>query len=93
METSTQRRKSKAIKHNWAIELQSVLCAKTREPQGKGWLTTEQFSELLGISIGTGLKYLRRGLASGHIERFDGTSKSPVGVRIQTWYRPVQKRK
>ena len=82
------RAKSKLITPNWAHELRSVLCTKTREPKGEGWQTTEQFRNLLGISTGTALRYLRRGIASGHLEMFRGTAISPAGIRIQTWYRP-----
>jgi hypothetical protein len=85
-----QRRKSKATHLNWAVELREVLTAKTREPKGDGWMTTEEFAESLKIAIGTAHQYLRRGLASGHLERFTGTANSAAGIRLQTWHRPVQ---
>jgi len=81
--------KSKPITANWAHELRSVLCAKTREPKGDGWMTTEQFADTLGISIGTAQIYLRRGLASGYLEKFIGTAISAAGIKKQTWHRPV----
>jgi hypothetical protein len=84
------RQKSKPTTPNWAVELRSLLSAKTREPKGDGWMTTEEFAESLKISIGTAHQYLRRGLASGHLERFAGTAISSAGIRIQTWHRPVQ---
>jgi len=86
------RQKSKATTPNWAVELREVLNAKTREPKGEGWMTTEQFAASLQIAIGTAHQYLRRGLASGHLERFTGTAISSAGIRIQTWHRPVAKK-
>lgn len=85
------RQKSKPITPNWAVELRDVLSAKTRQPKGEGWMTTEEFAESLEIAIGTAHKYLRRGLASGHLEKFTGTAISPAGIRIQTWHRPKTK--
>jgi hypothetical protein len=84
------RQKSKPTTLNWAVELRSLLSAKTREPKGDGWMTTEEFAESLKIAIGTAHQYLRRGLASGHLERFTGTANSAAGIRLQTWHRPVQ---
>ena len=86
------RAKSKSTAPNWAIELRSVLSAKTRQPKGDGWMTTEQFCEVLDISRGTALQYLRRGMESGRIEIYRGTAVSPAGIRIQTWYRPTTKK-
>lgn len=83
------RQKSKPSQLNWAHELREVLTAKTREPKGEGWMTTEEFAASLEIAVGTAHKYLRRGLASGHLEKFTGTAISPAGIRIQTWHRPV----
>ena len=85
-----QPRKSKPTTPNWAVELRSLLSAKTREPKGDGWMTTEEFTESLKISTGTAHKYLRRGLALGHLEKFTGTANSAAGIRLQTWHRPVQ---
>lgn len=86
------RQKSKPTAPNWAIELRSVLSAKTRQPKGEGWMTTEQFCDVLDISRGTALQYLRRGMESGQIELYRGTAVSPAGIRIQTWYRPITKK-
>ena len=86
------RQKSKPITPNWAVELRDVLSAKTRQPKGDGWMTTEQFCEVLDISRGTALQYLRRGMESGRIEIYRGTAVSPAGIRIQTWYRPTTKK-
>jgi hypothetical protein len=52
-------------------------------------MTTEQFCDVLDISRGTALQYLRRGMESGHIELYRGTAISSAGIRIQSWYRPV----
>jgi hypothetical protein len=87
------RQKSKPITPNWVEELSSALAAKPREPKGDGWLTAEQFSETLGVSSGTGYKYLKRGLDSGCLEKFKGTWKSAGGIRVQHWYRPVMVKK
>jgi hypothetical protein len=86
------RQKSKLTTPNWAVELRSVLSAKTREPKGNDWMTAEQFCITLGIAHGTALKYLRRGIESGHLEMFRGTAVSAAGIRIQTWYRPITKK-
>jgi hypothetical protein len=86
------RAKSKSTAPNWAHELREVLSAKTREPKGEGWMTTEDFAESLEIAIGTAHKYLRRGLASGHLEKFTGTAISTAGIRIQTWHRAITKK-
>ena len=86
------RQKSKPIAPNWAIELRDVLSAKTRQPKGEGWLTTVQFCDVLDISRGTALQYLRRGMESGRIEMYRGTAVSPAGIRIMTWYRPITKK-
>jgi len=86
------RQKSKPTAPNWAVELRSVLSAKTREPKGDNWMTTEQFCTTLKIAKGTALQYLRRGIKSGHLEMFRGTAISPAGIRIQTWYRPITKK-
>ena len=83
------RAKSKPITPNWAVELREVLSAKCREPKGEGWMTRQQFCDALDITSGTALKYLRRGMESGHIEMYRGTAISSAGIRIQTWYRPV----
>lgn len=83
------RQKSKPSSPDWAHQLRDVLTAKTREPKGEGWMTTEEFAASLEIAVGTAHKYLRRGLASGHLEKFTGTAISPAGIRIQTWHRPV----
>ena len=83
--------KSKVTPPNWALELRSVLAAKTREPQGDGWMTTLQFQETLGCAHGTALSYLKRGIALGKLERFRGSAMSGAGIRIQTWYRPTKK--
>jgi hypothetical protein len=88
-----QPRKSKPTTPNWAVELREVLTAKTREPKGDGWMTTEEFAESLKIATGTAHKYLRRGLISGHLEKFSGTANSAAGIRIQTWHRPVQRKR
>jgi prophage antirepressor-like protein len=85
------RQKSKPSPLNWAHELREVLSAKTRQPKGEGWMTAEQFCEVLDISRGTALQYLRRGMESGHIEMYRGTAISSAGIRIQTWYRPKTK--
>jgi hypothetical protein len=53
-------------------------------------MTTEEFAESLKIATGTAHKYLRRGLALGHLQKFTGTANSAAGIRIQTWHRPVQ---
>jgi hypothetical protein len=74
------------------VELRSVLAAKTREPKGDNWMTTEQFCTTLKIAKGTALQYLRRGIKSGHLEMFRGTAVSAAGIRIQTWYRPITKK-
>jgi hypothetical protein len=87
------RQKSKPSPLNWAHELREVLTAKTREPKGENWMTAEQFCTSLDIARGTALKYLRRGMASGHIEMYRGTAVSSAGIRIQTWYRPVMVKK
>jgi hypothetical protein len=87
------RQKSKPILPNWAVELRSVLSVKTRQPKGDGWMTTEQFCDVLDISRGTALQYLRRGMESGHIELYRGTAISSAGIRIQSWYRPVMVKK
>lgn len=84
--------KSKPIAPNWAIELRSVLAAKTREPKGDGWMTSLQFQETLGCAHGTALSYLKRGIALGKLERFRGSAMSGAGIRIQTWYRPITKK-
>ena len=84
------RQKSKPTTPNWAVELRSLLSAKTREPKGDGWMTTEEFAKSLKIATGTAHKYLRRGLALGHLQKFTGTANSAAGIRIQTWHRPVQ---
>jgi hypothetical protein len=55
-------------------------------------MTTEQFCITLGIARGTALQYLRRGIKAGHLEMFRGTAVSPAGIRIQTWYRPTNKK-
>jgi hypothetical protein len=34
---------------------------------------------------------LRRGIRDGHLEMFRGTAISSAGIRIQTWYRPIDK--
>ena len=86
------RQKLKLIAPNWAIELRSVLSAKTRQPKGDGWMTTEQFCNVLDISRGTALQYLRRGMESKRIEMYRGTAVSPAGIRVQTWYRPITKK-
>jgi len=83
--------KSKVIPPNWALELRSVLSAKTREPKGDGWMTAEQFCITLNIARTTALTYLRRGIRDGHLEMFRGTAISSAGIRIQTWYRPIDK--
>jgi hypothetical protein len=85
------RQKSKPITPNWAVELRDVLSAKTRQPKGEGWMTAEQFCEVLNISRGTALQYLRRGMDAGRIEMYRGTAVSSAGIRIQTWYRPKTK--
>ena len=85
------RAKSKPITPNWAVELRDVLSAKTRQPKGEGWMTAEQFCEVLNISRGTALQYLRRGMDAGRIEMYRGTAVSSAGIRIQTWYRPKTK--
>jgi hypothetical protein len=85
--------KLKPTPPNWVQELSSALAAKPREPKGDGWLTAEQFSENLGVSSGTGYKYLKRGLDSGCLEKFKGTWKSAGGIRVQHWYRPVMVKK
>ena len=87
------RAKSKPITPNWAVELRSVMTAKTRQPKGEGWMTTDQICESLDISRGTALQYLRRGMESGHIEMYRGTAISSAGIRIQSWYRPVMVKK
>jgi hypothetical protein len=74
------------------VELRSVLAAKTREPKGDHWMTTEQFCTTLKIAKGTALQYLRRGIKSGHLEMFRGTAVSAAGIRIQSWYRPITKK-
>jgi hypothetical protein len=86
------RQKSKPTAPNWAVELRSVLSAKTREPKGDDWMTAEQFCITLGIAKGTALQYLRRGIKSGHLEMFRGTAVSGAGIRIQSWYRPITKK-
>jgi hypothetical protein len=86
------RQKSKPTAPNWAVELRSVLSAKTREPKGDDWMTAEQFCITLGIAKGTALQYLRRGIKSGHLEMFRGTAVSAAGIRIQSWYRPITKK-
>ena len=86
------RQKLKFIAPNWAVELRDVLSAKTRQPKGDGWMTTEQFCDVLDISRGTALQYLRRGMESGRIEIYRGTAVSPAGIRIQTWYRTTTKK-
>jgi hypothetical protein len=86
------RQKSKLTTPNWAVELRSVLSAKTREPKGDHWMTAEQFCITLGIAKGTALQYLRRGIKSGHLEMFRGTAVSAAGIRIQSWYRPITKK-
>lgn len=83
------RQKSKPITPNWAIELRSAMTAKTRQPKGEGWLTTDQICDALDISRGTALQYLRRGMDSGRIEMYRGTANSSAGIRVQTWYRPI----
>jgi hypothetical protein len=70
-----------------------LLTAKTREPKGDGWMTRAQFCETLGISEGTGQLYLRRGVASGHLEKFCGTANHPNQANHQTWYRPIVQKK
>jgi hypothetical protein len=87
------RAKSKPITPNWAVELRSVMTAKTRQPKGEGWMTTDQICESLDISRGTALQYLRRGMESGQIEMYRGTAISSAGIRIQSWYRPVMVKK
>ena len=87
-----QPRKSKPTTLNWAVKMRSVLAAKTREPQGKGWMTTDEFRKTLNLSQGTALSYLRHGIALGKIERFSGTAQFGNVIRIQTWYRPVRRK-
>jgi hypothetical protein len=70
--------------------MRSLLAAKTREPQGKGWMTTAEFCKTLTLAQGTALRYLRHGIALGKLERFSGTAQYGNVIRIQTWYRPVQ---
>jgi len=89
MDNFMARQKSKPTLPNWAVELRDVLSAKTRQPKGEDWMTTEQFSDTLNISRNTALQYLRRGMESGRIEMYRGTAISSAGIRIQTWYRPV----
>jgi hypothetical protein len=84
--------KSKPTAPNWAHDLRDVLSAKTRQPKGDNWMTTDQFCNVLDISRGTALKYLRRGMESGHIEMYRGTAISSAGIRIMTWYRPITKK-
>lgn len=86
------RQKSKLTTPNWAVELRSVLAAKTREPKGDDWMTAEQFCTTLEIAHGTALLYLKRGIKAGHLEMFRGTAISPAGIRVQTWYRPITKK-
>jgi hypothetical protein len=85
-----QHRKSKLTTPNWAVEMRSMLVAKTREPIGKGWMTTDKFCASLNVSQGTGLRYLRKGIALGKIERFTGTMLFGNLIRTQTWYRPLK---
>ena len=87
------RQKSKPSPLNWAHELRSVMTAKTRQPKGEGWMTTDQICESLDIARGTALQYLRRGMDAGRIEMYRGTAVSSAGIRIQTWYRPVMVKK
>ena len=84
------RAKSKPTAHNWAVELRSVLLAKTREPKGEGWMTTKEFASALAISVNTARRYLRNGLASGVLEKFSGTAIFKNQIKTQTWHRPTK---
>jgi hypothetical protein len=86
-----QPRKSKPTTPNWAIELRSLLGAKTRDPVGEDWMTCSEFAAHLGVAVKTAQTALKRGLDQGLLERFRGTAVFGGIVRIQTWYRPIKK--
>jgi len=88
-----QPRKSKPITPNWAVKMRAVLASKTRDPQGKGWMTTAEFCKTLTLAQGTALRYLRHGIKLGKLERFTGTAQFGNVIRIQTWYRPLRKKR
>lgn len=85
-----QLRKSKPTTLNWAVKMRAILASKTRDPQGKGWMTTNEFCKTLNLAEGTALRYLRHGIALGKLERFTGTAQFGNIIRIQTWYRPMR---
>ena len=70
--------------------MRSALSAKTQEPVGKNWMTTEELCTQLKVARGTTLRYLRLGISMGKLERFIGTYNFNGLIRRQTWYRPVQ---
>jgi hypothetical protein len=60
-----------------------------RRPPGDGWMTAQEIAEQQGSTHQSVRRRLRPLMAQGRVEAWRGTQHTPLGPRIQVWYRPV----
>lgn len=72
----------------WEGLRQALVAQKEKRPTGANWKTKHEIAKKLDMSAEGALSFIRRNRS--HFEMFNGLVATPSGLRLQTWWRPVE---
>jgi len=79
---------SKRIDNSWVKKLESIQHTRGIRPEGQGWKSTNQLKEIYKCGTCRMYDIINKGVESGEIEIFNGSSENPSGRLVRrVWYR------